>query len=150
MRNDTTWILVMNGTRARIIRGLPGNGETTLDELVLRSEHKRLKDIMADKPGRSFSIGSGGRRSAMEYGSDPLAEDERDFLRRVIDLLDAHRRAGDFTSLAVFAEPSVLGEFRKLVPGPLAAKIQSEHAANLLHLAPRELAEKVGQELGLA
>lgn len=147
MTDRAPWVLVMNATRARILRGVTAKGTVEGEELVLRAEHHRLKDIMADKPGRSFSSGSGGRRSAMAYGSDPLEEDSREFLRRIIDLLESHRRAGDFSRLVVFAEPHVLGLFRAMVPGGLAACIGTSAALNLVHLEPRDLAERVGQEL---
>lgn len=79
-----TWALVLNSARCRILRGGAAKGDDTLAELVLRSESRHLRDIMSDKPGRSFASTGGGRRSAMEYASDPLVEDQHDFIRQVI------------------------------------------------------------------
>lgn len=61
---DIVWALVMSSTQARILQGF-AKGETgDVPELVLNTEHKDLRDIMSDKPGRSFSS-VGPERSAM-------------------------------------------------------------------------------------
>lgn len=142
-----TWALVLNGTRCRILRGVSGPGEDVPVELVLRSESRNLRDIMSDKPGRSFSSGGHGRRSAMEYGSDPVAEDQREFIRQIIALLESHRRAGDFDKLAIFAEHDMLGELRQMIPQTLADLVIREVPKNLLHLSPQDLAEAVSRGL---
>lgn len=102
---------------------------------------------MSDKPGRSFASMGGGRRSAMEYASDPVAEDQREFIRQVISLLESHRRAGDFDRLAVFAEHDTLGHLRQMMPQTLADLVIREVPKNLLHHSAQELAEVVSREL---
>ncbi len=145
LNKSKLWVLAMNSARARILRDLAGDGGQT--ELVLRSEAHKLRDIMADKPGRSFSSMGGGRRSAMEYGSDPLAEDEREFIRQVIAVLQSHRRAGDFDALAVFAEHEVLGRLRQLMPSILKDMVIKEVPKNLLHLSPHELPQAIARDI---
>ena len=149
MKRDTskTWALVINGARCRILRGVPSSGSDGPAELVLRSEARNLREIMSDKPGRSFASKGGGRRSAMEYASDPIAEDQREFIRQVIALLESHRRAGEFDRLAVFAEHDVMGQLRQMMPRTLADLVIREVAKNLLHLPAQELAEAVSREL---
>lgn len=142
-----TWALVINGARCRIVRGLSNSAEDALAELVLRSESRNLREIMSDKPGRSFASKGGGRRSAMEYASDPIAEDQRDFIRQAIALLESHRRAGEFDKLAVFAEHDMLGHLRRLMPRTLADLVIREEPKNLLHLPAHELLEVVQSEL---
>jgi protein required for attachment to host cells len=142
-----TWALAINSTRSRILRGLSASSEERQAELVLRSEARNLRDIMSDKPGRSFASRGGGRRSAMEYASDPVAEDQRDFIRQVIALLDSHRRAGDFDKLAVFAEHDMLGHLRQLMPQPLRDMVICEVPKNFLHLSEQELPEVILREL---
>lgn len=141
------WALVLNGARCRILRGVSGRGEDTPAELVLRSESRNLRDIMSDKPGRSFASAGGGRRSAMEYGSDPLAEDQREFIRQIIALLESHRRAGDFAKLAIFAEHDMLGHLRQMMPQTLADLVIREVPKNLLQLSAQDLADVVFREL---
>lgn len=150
MHNDRSrlWVLAMNSARARIIRGLRDNDSTDQTELVMRSEARKLRDLMADLPGRSFASKGGGRRSAMDYGSDPLAEDQRDFIRQVISLLESHRRADDFSELAVFAEHDVLGKIRQLMPDSLRARVIKEVPKNLLHLTAQDLPRVIAREMG--
>lgn len=149
MKNVTsgTWAIVLNGARCRVLRGVSGRVEDAPPELVLRSDSRNLRDIMADKPGRSFASMGGGRRSAMEYAGDPLAEDQRDFIRQIIALLESHRRAGDFDKLAIFAEPDMLGHLRQMIPQALADLVIREVPKNLLHLSAQDLAEAVVQKL---
>ena len=142
-----TWALVLNGARCRILRRVSGRGADAPTELVLRCEARHLRDIMSDKPGRSFTSAGGGRRSAIEYGGDPLAEDQREFIRQIIALLESHRRAGDFDRLAVFAEHDMLGRLRQMVPQSLADLVIREVPKNLLHLSAQELADVVAREL---
>jgi protein required for attachment to host cells len=145
--NFKTWAVVLNGARCRILRGVSGGGDNVPAELVLRSESRHLRDIMSDKPGRSFASKGGGRRSAMEYGSDPLAEDLREFLRQIISLLESHRRAGDFDKLAIFAEHEVLGQLRQMLPQLLSDLVVREVPKNLLHLSAQDLLDVVSQKL---
>jgi protein required for attachment to host cells len=148
MTPDTskTWALVTNGSRCRILRGV-GGGEGALAELVLRCESRNLRDIMSDKAGRAVVSKRGNRRSAMAYASDPIAEDRREFIRQIIALLESHRRAGDFSRLAVFAEHDMLGHLRQLLPQSLVAMLVCEVPKNLLHLSAQELAEAVARAL---
>lgn len=145
--NFKIWALVLNGARCRILRGVTGSVDDAPSELVLRSESRNLRDIMADKPGRSFASAGGGRRSAMEYAGDPLVEDQRDFIRQIIALLESHRRAGDFDKLAVFAEHDMLGHLRQMMPQMLADMVICEVPKNLLHLSAQDLAEAVTRKL---
>ncbi len=83
----------------------------------------------------------------MEYASDPVGEDQRDFVRQVIALLESHRRAGDFDRLAIFAEHDMLGQLREMMPKALADMVVREVPKNLLHLSAQELAEAVSRSM---
>lgn len=147
MDKKKTWALVMNSTVARILRGFRDGEFVPAPELVMKSPHHNLRDIMADKKGRSFASTGTGRRSAMEYGSDPLREDMKSFVRQAVDILESHYLAGDFTDLAIFADPTVLGIIRDEMSDRLRGHTVLEVHKNLLHLDERELAETVEAEL---
>lgn len=147
MRGSRTWALVMNGVRARVLRGVEdSDGEDTV-ELVSRATSTHLRDIMADKAGRSFSSGATGRRSAIELGSDPILRDMQDFASETADFLEKHRRGGDFARLAVFAEPRMLGILRKEFPATLWATVFLDMPLNLIALSERELRSRVLKEI---
>lgn len=149
MKNNTskTWALVLNHARCRVLRGLSARSGDALEELVLRAESRKLRDIMSDKPGRSFASAGGGRRSSMEQSSDPVAEDQREFIRQIIALLESHRRAEDFDRLMIFAEHDMLGYLRQMMPRTLTDLVIREVPKNLLNLSKQELAEAVSREL---
>ncbi len=147
------WALVMNSAHARIVRNLgwkPGDDDESSPpaEIERQIDAKHLRDIMADRPGRSFASFS-SRRSAMEYGSDPLAEETRGLIREVIELLEKGQRKGSFRELAIYAEPQVLGELRKMLPKPLQEAVTHEATANYLNLAPQDLSAKLAADLGI-
>lgn len=143
MGGARTWALVMSGVRARILRGVEdADGEDQI-ELVSRAPSTHLRDIMADQAGRSFSSDGSGRRSAMEPGGDPVLRDMQDFAADTADLLEKHRRAGDFQRLAVFAEPRMLGILRHEFPATLWATVFLDLPINLVSLPERELRDRV-------
>lgn len=149
MRKDKSrlWALAINSTQARVIRGFGSGEDPAPAELALHTEMRKPGDVMSDKPGRSFASHGGGRRSAIEYASDPVAEGQRDFIRQVIALLETHRRADDFDRLAIFAEHDMLGLLRQLLPQSLQALVVCEVPKNLLHLSEHELPKTILQEL---
>jgi len=137
----------MNGVRARILRGVEDNdGEDTV-ELVSRATSTHLRDIMTDKPGRSFASGASGRRSAIELGSDPILRDMQDFAGETAEFLEKHRRGGDFARLAVFAEPKMLGILRKECPATLWATVFLDLPLNLIALSEHDLRARVINEI---
>ena len=147
MRRSKTWALVMNGVRSRILRRLEdGDGEDPV-ELVSRARSAHLRDIMADKTGRSFQSGSKGRRSTAEMGNDPILRDMQDFASETADVLEKHRRVGDFVRLAVFAEPKMLGILRKEFPATLWSTVFLDVPLNLIALSERDLRSRVLDEI---
>jgi len=102
-------------------------------------EARQLRDIMADKPGRSHASTGDGARSAMEYHSDPVADQTRGMLKQAIDLLSDAQARDEFRALAVYAEHAVLGEWRKMVPPALAAAVIRETPSNLVGKSVHEL-----------
>ena len=146
MTKDKLWVLAMNSEWASILRGVNPNGTADAPELMLKTEHHDLKEIMADKPGRSFSSAD-GRRSAMEYASDPVREAERRFARDVVQVLDKQHRAGAFSKLAIFASPGMLGVLRPALTDGLAGAVTTEIAKNFVHESATDLLRIVSQEL---
>lgn len=95
---------------------------------------------LSDKPGRSFAS-EGSRRSSMEYRSDPVRDDERAFASLLTQVLDSHRRAGDFDRLAVVAAPRMLGDLRHAFTNALRSVTIREVARDLTRMPSAELRE---------
>lgn len=139
MKNPTTWALVSNGVRARILRTLDDSDREAPPELVRKTKAAHLRDHLSDRPGRSFSSDASGRRSALVPGSDPILHDMEEFARELVDLLDDAHRARAFDRLAMIAAPRMLGLLRNAMPPTLHACVVLERPANLLWLSGPEL-----------
>ncbi len=138
-----TWALVTNGLQSRILRGFEDGFSEDAIEIASEAESTHLKDILADKPGRGFASATGGRRSAMEPGSDPILRDMQDFAREILRTLEGHMRGGRLTRLAVFAAPKMLGILRQEMPPGLRDAVCLEKDLNLINLSDHELKETV-------
>lgn len=102
------------------------------------AEHRPLRDIMADAPGRSFAS-TGARRSAMEYHADPVRDETRRFALSLLSDLEARRAAGDFDQLVICAPPRMLGVLRELMSAGLAAVVRAQVAKDLTKLPALKL-----------
>lgn len=133
------WALVMDATRARIVRDVRAKSVASSTELVLRTEGPRLKDIIASRPRNHLK---------MVGGSEQVTEDERLFVHQVVTLLDAHRRSEDFDALAIYAGPDTLALIRKEMPEALRQVVIREVPQDLLNLSPRDLPSALAEDIG--
>jgi hypothetical protein len=134
MGGDLFWIVVMNATRARILRtGLHPPGAGDPGELVLRCAHRQLRALLAGK--------------APPDGPAVLRRDMQDFRERVIDVLCTHLAAGDFVRFALVADRDTLARMRDALPRALAVRLVATHAADMAHLPPKELAAALARIL---
>lgn len=145
MTSMKTWALVADGVRARLLRDLEvtAKGGAAPGELIQRARVERLREIMADRPGRSFASDRTGRRSAMEHAADPVHEDMCSFARELSVRLDEHRLAGDFNRLAVVAAPAMLGVLRAEMSPALKSMVCLEVPKNLMGAPAETLRQKV-------
>lgn len=142
-QDDHNWFLIMNEMRARVLRGLPRNGEAPCPELVMRAKSENLRRLLSRDLAQGLMSKSG------EYGEheEPLYADERDFVRQVVSMLEAHRAAGDFAQLTVFAEPHTLGLLNQEMSPWLRQKVVLEIAKNLIGIAEPHLPKHVREEI---
>jgi len=87
-----TFVVLMNAGAARILGDVRPDGRAEGIDERLAHPVLPLREIMADRPGRSFSSGSQGQRSAMVYGADPEREAERAFAAAVVARLGSAPR----------------------------------------------------------
>ena len=139
MNNKTTWVLIADSSRARIL-GTKGE----LDELapvedqVFRNAHPRLREILSDRPGRTFdSVGSG--RHAMAYSSDARREDERKFAAELSAVLEDAFSQSEYDRLVVVAAPRMLGELRASFPEAVSNSIVAELDKDLTKVPNSEI-----------
>lgn len=139
MKGTTTWILIANGAKARIVENTGvGKGIVPVDDLVFRESSESASGIMADRPGRVHDS-SGARRHAMEYASDPVREREKHFAEMLTDVLESGRQLRKFDRLIVVAAPQAMGDLRASLGSELKKQIHGEIAKDLTHVPNADL-----------
>ena len=149
MKPVRTWIVIADGARARIVKNAgPGRGVEADSNLVFRSEHRKLQEIMADRPGRGFdSVGKG--RHAMTDGADAVREDERHFLQSLAERLEKEAMADAYDRLILIAPPRALGDLRPFLSKPVKNRVHDEIAKDLTQLPNDRLADHLSDTINL-
>ncbi len=139
VRKVVTWVVIADGARARIYRNDgPGRGLDAVPDRSMTGDRRRERDIMADKPGRSFDSHGQGRHS-MEPTTDPRDVLERQFLGELADMLQSAANAGEYDRLVLAAAPRALGELRDRMPRAVADRISAEISKDLTKLPSGDL-----------
>lgn len=148
MKAKVTWILIADGATAKVFEHRPREGFTAVDDLMFEQEPLKAGEIMADKPGRSYSSGSDGR-SAMEYSSDPVAVRERRFVERVAQELERKHQEKAFDQLIIAAAPTALGDIRPALSKELKSTIVAELPKDLTNIPTPKLEQHFADILAL-
>lgn len=140
----TTWILAADGNQARLLKGVNFLKEDrrSPEQEVFRSEPKKVQDIMTDRPGRSYSSHGPGR-SAMEYTTDPVRDEQQRFTAEVAQKLEGYADAGAFDRLIVCAAPQTLGDLRSMLGARCREKTTAEIDKDFTNLPTDKLVSSV-------
>lgn len=139
--------MVADGARARIVCSPAAGGKDEVNELVFETDHKSLREIMSDRPGRSFAS-HGTRRSAMEYASEPEKEQEERFASLLLEELEHRLSAGEFDQLTIVAEPRMLGNLRHAISPALRRVVVAEFARDLTKTPTSDLSAMLAKLRG--
>ena len=112
-----TWILVADGSNARLFQA-PGNNQPWQLDKKLGREHSR------EKTDRSDAHEDRG---------------EHDFARLLATELETKRQAGGFERLVIVAAPKFLGQLRGELTAPLAACVVRSQDADYTSMSDSEL-----------
>lgn len=110
---NNTLVVVADNERARFLGKQSGKKKLIeIDDLVHMEARTHERDLISDKPGRSFdSQGSG--RHAMEQKMDVKKHDEQMFAESIAEKLEKARNDHKFKELVLIAPPEFLGLLRK-------------------------------------
>lgn len=134
MKKTVTWILIADGTQARVLENTgPGKGLASVKGLDWSIEPLQSQDINSDRPGRGFSS-AGSARSAMEPKTDPAQHREAEFVRSVAAVLDRKAQEGVFDRLVIAAAPLALGNLRKALSEHVKKTVVAELDKDLTNL----------------
>ena len=141
MKPTVTWIVIADGDQAKVFEHEgPGKGLRAVKDMLFEQEHLKAGDIMADKPGRSFSSAGPGSRSSIEYSSDPVQERERKFVEKLAEALNAKQAEGKFDRLVIAAAPTALGDIRPALSDGVRGTILAEMPKDLTNVPTPKLA----------
>ncbi len=149
MKPTKTWVLVADGSRARVLENLgPGKGLHQLphstEDWLLAPDH----ELGTDRPGRVFNS-VGEVRHALEATSDPHREQKRAFAHHLVKELDARFGAKEFDRLVLIAPPAMLGDLRAALPAELGKFVVGSVAKDLTHVPVEGVQEAVGEVLAV-
>jgi len=149
MKPITTWILLADGTQARIAcNDGPGRGIKPVFEETLHGRNLPGREINSDRPGRTFDSHGRGRH-AMEPPTDPRENEKQHFIRGLAALLDKEAKRGRYDRLVLVAPPKALGYLRSALSDSVREKITGEIDKDLVHLPMQELPAHLGKVLAV-
>lgn len=142
---DYTWILVADRSRARIVakpNAVPANGHEwkEFEPLVYPEARVSERELLSDKPGRSFDRKGSGRH-AMTTEISAKEESARRFAKTVAQVLDKARTNHLYESLVLVAEPGFLGTLQAKLSPQTAKKVVDRIAKDLTARPSKELTE---------
>lgn len=144
---STTWILLADGARARLLAYDPRRREIDPDfEEDFAGSTAQSRDIASDRQGRTFDRGGEGRHG-MERPTDPQRYAEYAFARDLVHRLEQGANQGRFDQLALIAAPQTLGDLRGLLPKSLQQKVVIEVDKDLVRLSIHELRTRLPKML---
>lgn len=140
MKKVTTWILLADGTRARIAQNDgPQRGVTWAFDDDITGDNLPNREMVSDRPGRTFDRGGQGRH-AMEPRSDPHEQAKKSFARELAAFLERHAARGSYDRLIIAAPPKSLGDLRNVLPASVRKSVSAELHKDLVHVPIKQLA----------
>lgn len=137
----TTWILVADGAKARILRrsGRFGPLAPVAGEWFTEPDARRpTRDIGADRPGRVQESATTARH-AMEPRVDWHRFAKTQFARSVANALETAALAGKYDSLILVAPPQALGDLRGALGRRARTLVEAEIGKDLTNLPDHDL-----------
>ncbi len=137
----TTWILVADGAKARILARHGGHGPLEpASNLCFAEAEARLptRDIGTDRPGRVHESANAARH-AMEPRVDWHRFAKEQFARDIATALEAAAKDKLYEELILVAPPRTLGDLRQALGQHAKALVTGEIAKDLTNLPDHEL-----------
>ncbi|HWV83516.1 MAG TPA: host attachment protein [Hyphomicrobiaceae bacterium] len=139
MKPTRTWILIADGSEARVFESLgPRSALMAVEDMTFAQDLPPNRELESDRPGRSQESAN-PTRHAIQSRSDPHRELKRQLAREVADKLEDCLRNGRFDRLAVVAAPVVLGDIREALSEQLKAAVTAELAKDLVKVPLSDL-----------
>lgn len=137
--NAQTLICACSASHARVWKSRTRLGEWELvAELSDEDADLRERDIVSDRPGRTFDRRGGGRH-AMEPQTSARDHEKRRFARQIGEFLNGAIASGEARHLVLFAGPRFLGLLRGELSANATAAVALAASKNLTQLEASEV-----------
>lgn len=134
MKKTVTWILIADGTQARVLEHSgPGKGLASVKDLDWSIPALQSRDIDSDGYGRGPTGG------AMSSGNDASKHREAEFVKSVADVIDTKAKEGAFDRLVIAAAPIALGNLRKALSDHAKKTVVAELDKDLTNVPTAQL-----------
>jgi protein required for attachment to host cells len=137
MQHSKNWVLVANGTVARIFE-LHNSHMRELQVLTHPETRLHGHELMSDGPGTVFSS-AGHKRSPIEPRMSPQKNEADHFAAQLAKSLDEHHRRHEFGGIHVIAAPAFLGLLRSHFSVELRKSVLTEVDRDLVDETPAHI-----------
>ena len=146
-----TWILVAHEAGARVFESLgPGKGLSLIEQVEHSEGRERDRDLVSDRPGRSFRKNSGDpRRAAMSRSVGPHDRAVAGFARELAHKLQQGRVQNQYRRLVLVAPPRFLGLLRSSLDGPTAQLVVGSLDKDLATTKEAGLISQLGEVIAV-
>jgi protein required for attachment to host cells len=144
-KHKTTWVLVADGTRARIFeKSFKSLNNVMGHDLV--GDNLRDSEIYMDKPGRSFESAN-PTRHAYQPRTDWHDYQKQLFAKEICSVLDQANETSDFDELIIVSPPKMLGGIRSYLSKQILPKIAAEIPKDISKLSEYDLLHYLEREI---
>ncbi len=138
MKPVRTWVVIADSSRAKVVETTnKGRDVVPVEDMTFSAELPPSREIVSDKPGRSFESYGHARHSV--HAPDPHRELKRAFAKSLAGALHAKFAEGRFDNLFVIAPPEMLGHLREALPKEVMSKVSGDLAQDLVKLPIQKL-----------
>lgn len=136
----TTWILVADEARARLLEDA-GGPLNELRDFVHGESRAKAGEMAGERLSRTHDR-AGAARHAIEPHTSSEAIEARRFAQELAAALDEGRGAGRFERLVLFAPPRFLGLLREVLPTAVARCVAAEVGKDVVAEPASRIAER--------
>lgn len=145
IKHKKTWVLVADGTRARIfVKNFKSLSNAMGQDLV--ADNLRDSEIYMDKPGRSYDSHN-PTRHAYQPRTDWHEYQKQLFAKEICSVLEKANENADFDELIIISPPKMLGDIREYLGKQILSKITAEIPKDISKLSEHDLLTYLEREM---
>lgn len=144
-KQKKTWVLVADGTRARIFSKKFHKLENVMGKDFI-GENLKDRDFTTERPGRTFESGN-PTRHAYEPRTDWHQYQKQLFAKELCTILEKANETSEFDELIIICPPKTLGEIRGHLCKHTLSKVTAEIPKDVTKLTEHELVNYLENEL---